>query len=96
MNDEMDMKRQAIREMILVEFPNMDELRQALKRASFRNQLDLQGARHLVTGGCFILSEFDVKTFMEKIGYHSFTLGGYWDLYIYITSSMIMEMIKER
>jgi hypothetical protein len=94
--DNMDMKRQAIREHILVEFPSRDELRQAVKSASFRNQLDIQGARHLVTGGCFLISQMEVSLFMTKIGYKFYRLESYWDLYIFTVSSMIMEIIKEK
>lgn len=88
-------KREAISNHICEFYPYPTDLRNEVKSASYSNTVCLQGAKHLVTGGCFLIYYSEVTEFMKQAGFDS-TLSdtAMWELYIYVMSSMIMEIVK--
>lgn len=49
-------------------YPTLEALQAEVKAADYNNNISLSGAKHLITGGCFLVYYPDVTEFMRENG----------------------------
>jgi len=95
MSKTLEEKRIAIQEHIK-EYYTIEGLKADCNAASTKNQIDLQGARHMVEGACFLVSYYEVKEFMDSIGFDKrYTEEHDWQLYIDEVAKAILKLCNE-
>jgi hypothetical protein len=77
-------------------YSDIDSLKADVISASTNNKIDYQGAKHMVTGGSFLIYYTDINKFMRKAGFDGrYSNEHMWELYIDNVATHILALAKD-